>query len=191
MHSPEYEKQLKEVHKGRRPDKQWGTTGARNFGDHIVKFLEHRRGTIRSVLDFGAGQGRLGEYVLDNAVDIRVSWTNYDPGVAGIDQLEPGREYDLVVSSDVLEHVEPEMVGPTLAQLDSLSTKAQYHHIACAPCGLILPDGRNAHLTVEDPEWWKERFLEIPNWHLMYFAAELLKQRGELRPACKIQLDKV
>ena len=36
-----------------------------------------------------------------------------------------------------------------------------YHLIACSPAKLILPDGRNAHLIVEDDRWWRQRFLDL------------------------------
>ena len=188
MHSDEYQKQLEEVHSSRRPDKLWGTTGARNFGDHICKFLEHRRGYIKSVLDFGAGQGSLGKYVEANAIDIRVKWYDYDPGIPKINRI-PVESVDAVVSSDVLEHIEPEHVDETLDELFQLAKRAQYHHIACSECGLILPDGRNAHLTVEEPKWWLEKF-DRPGWTVMYFAEQYTRRRGKLTPEAVILVEK-
>ena len=188
MHSDEYEKQLRQVHEGRREDKKWGTTGGRNFGDQVCKFLEHRRGYIRSVLDFGAGQGTLGKYVADNAIDVRAKWYDYDPGIPAISKLPEG-PFDAVVSSDVLEHVEPDQIDATIDQLFNLANRAQYHHIACSECGLILPDGRNAHLTVEEPKWWLEKFSR-PGWGVMYFAEQYTRRRGKLTPESVILIEK-
>lgn len=168
MISDDYKAQLKQVHQGRRPGKQWGTTGARNFGDYVCRFLEHRRGQIKSVLDFGAGQGSVGAYVLQNAVDVNVSWTNYDPGQPGIDTL-PEEKFDLIISSDVLEHVEPAHIDETIKWMQEHANKALFHHIACDPCGLILPDGRNAHLITERLDWWLPKF-DVPGWSVMYAA---------------------
>lgn len=190
MHSEDYENQLKVMHRaGTISGKKWGTTGARNFGDYVIKFLEHRRGQIKTVLDFGAGQGSLGEYVLNNAVDINVKWTNYDPGIDKWNTLPEG-PFDLVVSSDVLEHVEPDYIDATIDQLCELADKAQFHHIACDPCSSRLPDGRNAHLITEKLDWWLPKFTR-PGWDVMYTAQCTVRKRGNLKDHCHIQLDKV
>jgi hypothetical protein len=186
VHSEEYAKQLQDVHQNR--GKAWGTTGARNFGDHVCKFLEHRRGYIGSVLDFGAGQRTLGKYVEDCGVDLRVKWTNYDPGIPEISELR-GDKFDAVVSSDVLEHIEPELLDATIDQLFELAQKAQFHHIACDPCSLILPDGRNAHLSVHEPKWWIEQF-DRPGWTIMYAAHVYTRRRGRLANECHIMIEK-
>ncbi len=182
-----YKEQLQDMHANR--GKKWGTTGARNFGDYVCRFLEHRRAYIHTVLDFGAGQQSLGKYVQENAVDVNVKWTNYDPGQPLI-STPPEGKFDLIVSSDVLEHVEPEEIDNVIAWLDAHATKAQFHHIACDPCGLILPDGRNAHLITEKVDWWLEKF-EAPQWALMYAAQCTVKKRSMLRDHCHIQLDRV
>lgn len=184
-----YQEQLKSMHEGRPKGKEWGTTGARNFGDYIVKFLEHRRGQITTVLDFGAGQESLQRYVLANAVDINIKWTNYDPGQPGIEALPTGY-FDLICSSDVLEHVEPELIDETIKWMQGHAKKALFHHIACDPCGLILPDGRNAHLITEKLDWWLDKF-ESPGWLLMYSADVQVKKRTMLRRHCHVQYDRV
>ena len=188
MISDAYKHQLQTMHEERTAGgRKWGTTGARNFGDYICKFLEHRRGQIVTVLDFGAGQGSLGEYVQQYAVDVEVKWKDYDPGKG---DKPPEGKFDLIVSSDVLEHVEPEEIDNVIEWLDVHATKAQFHHIACDPCGLILPDGRNAHLITEKLDWWLKKFAD-PNWALMYSAQCTVKKRSMLRDHCHIQLDKV
>ena len=189
MHSDDYQRQLQTVHASRSENKRWGTTGARNFGEYVKKYIDDRNGWIESVLDFGAGQQTLGSFVLSNARTV-VKWTDYDPGIPAL--CSPAKldgKYDLVVSSDVLEHVEPDQVQATLAQLRNCAVKAQYHHIACEPCGLILPDGRNAHLSVYEPEQWME-WLAVDGWSVQYWCRELERKRGGLRLACKILLEK-
>jgi hypothetical protein len=36
---------------------------------------------------------------------------------------------------------------------------AGWFRIACYPAKKYLPDGRNAHLIVELPEWWRKQLL--------------------------------
>jgi hypothetical protein len=189
MISDDYKDQLKEVHANRNPQKLWGTTGARNFGDEICKFLEHRRGVITTVLDFGAAQRKLEKYVMETAFQIDVKWTNYDPGIPGIDTL-PTEKFDLIVSSDVMEHVEPDKVAETIQWQKDHANKALYHYIACEECGLILPDGRNAHLTVQPPKWWYEQY-EDNVWQIQYSADCMQRRRSRLVNHCLVQLDKL
>jgi hypothetical protein len=69
----------------------------------------------------------------------------YDPGIPGKDIL-PDRNFEMIISSDVLEHVEPECIDETIAWMQAHTTRFLYHHIACDPAGITLPDGRNVHL---------------------------------------------
>lgn len=184
--STEYQNLLKITHASRPPAKPWGTTGARNAGSQIVSTLRGR-GDVISVLDFGAGQGRLGEYVKKELPYLE--WTNYDPGIPGIDVL-PERKFDFIVSSDMLEHVEPERVNNVLFWMKEHAKRGMFHHIACDPCGLILPDGRNAHLTVQPPEWWRDQIVDN-HWSLMLFCACQQRKRGGMKTHAVIQVDRV
>ena len=41
--------------------------------------------------------------------------------------------------------------------IDDYFTKSAWLIIACYPAKKILPDGRNAHLIVENPTWWLDK----------------------------------
>jgi hypothetical protein len=62
--------------------------------------------------------------------------------------------HDLVVCSDVLEHIEPDCLGDVLRHLYDLTKKALFVDVACRPAKKVLADGRNAHLIQRDPSAW-------------------------------------
>jgi hypothetical protein len=107
-----------------------------------------------SVLDYGCGQGSL-KRALSEKVDARVIVREYDPAIP----LKSGwPEFaDLVVCTDVLEHIEPERLSSVLVHLKTLARKAVFVVIATRPSNKTMTDGRNAHLTVESAEWWIAR----------------------------------
>jgi len=167
--------------------KKWGTTGSRNFGAPLVAYLTHFK-HIESVLDFGAGQGTLEKYVKENLAR-SVAWTNYDPGIPGIDKAPSGM-FDLIVSSDVLEHIEPNELQNVLDWMADHSIRGQYHHIACFKAGKLLPDGRNVHLICEEPKWWVKTF-ERPGWDIQFWSDTMKRKRSAWQRSCQIQTDKL
>ena len=183
MLTDDYKAQLQLKH----AQDKWGTTGCRNMGPRIVQFLKERR-DVKTVLDFGAGQQTLMEYVRDNLPHWdQIVWTNYDPGIPGIDEA-PEKQFDLIVSSDVLEHIEPEQLPAVLKWLYEHTKYYMFFLIACDPCYGKLPDGRNAHLIVETPEWWKDRLKD--HGTPMMWAKEIRRKRRSERTICLIQIDK-
>jgi 2-polyprenyl-3-methyl-5-hydroxy-6-metoxy-1,4-benzoquinol methylase len=185
-HSDDYKAQLQRVHEQRTPQKAWGTTGGRNAGAELVSIIRGR-GDIKTVLDFGCGQRTLEKYVQASSDCHQVEWHNYDPGLPGLDTL-PTQDFDLIVSTDVLEHVEPDMIDETLDWMRAHAKRGMYHQIACDPCGLILPDGRNAHLITERLEWWLPKF-DVPGWGVMQTADCVVRKRGHMKRHCMIQVD--
>lgn len=153
QNSPEYTKQLEQLHSA----KSFGNaTGAPPI---LTKFLlDH---PVNSILDFGCGKGTPLDTLKSNTMDIY----SYDPITHPIELPE---SVDLVYSRDVLEHIEPEKIDSVLEKLFTIGTKYQHHFIACHPSKKALSDGRNAHLIVEDPQWWKDKIQQIPGWKIIY-----------------------
>ena len=79
----------------------------------------------------------------------------YDPAVVGKDSLPAPVEY--VACIDVLEHVEPELLDNVLSHISQLMQVGGFMHPCLVEAGLILKDGRNAHLIVEDADWWLDK----------------------------------
>lgn len=110
---------------------------------------------ITSVLDYGCGQSQLGDNL--RAAPIGLDIVEYDPAVRGKDLLP--NPADLVVCTDVIEHIEPEKLDAVLAHLRSLTLTALFVVIATRPSNKTLTDGRNAHLILADGAWWQARLL--------------------------------
>lgn len=102
----------------------------------------------RDILDYGCGQGALGR-ALDRTI------REYDPAIAGKDaRPEPA---DLVVCTDVLEHVEPECLDGVLDELQRLTRVCLFAVVSTRPAKKFLADGRNAHLIIEPWSFWEEK----------------------------------
>jgi hypothetical protein len=107
---------------------------------------------ITSLLDFGCGKGGLIEVIKYHHPAITCI-SGYDPGYLEFENL-PTTTFECVISTDALEHIEPEFLLESLSTIDRLFTKYCFLRIACYPAKKKLPDGRNAHLIVESPQWW-------------------------------------
>ena len=149
MISIKYKKMLQREH-------QRASFGKRSkIPQHLFDFIVDNN--PQTILDFGCGKGNLIDTLKSQFPDKIIS--GYDPANPLFDYSLDNKFYDLIYSSDALEHVEPEFIDQTLAYLATKS-KYIYHLIALSPAKLILRDGRNAHLIQETSEWWKQKFID-------------------------------
>jgi uncharacterized Rossmann fold enzyme len=114
----------------------------------LVKTLMDKIGT-RSVLDYGCGKGYLASTLAQEGIPI---W-EYDPAVPG--KSEAPRPADLVICTDVLEHVEPDHIVAVLLDLKRVTRKVGYFVVHTGPSSKSLPDGRNAHVLQRSRKWWE------------------------------------
>ncbi len=142
-----YRAQLAQLHAKRR----WGADGAKHT--EAVREL-HRRFAPKTVLDYGCGENRLADSL---ATEFRIS--GYDPGIP--ERSKMPKPCDLIVCTDVLEHVEPSKLDAVLDHIWRLCGVAAYFVIDVKPANAILPDGRNAHLSLHPAEWWVGRLMQI------------------------------
>lgn len=168
-HSNEYKNTLRRRH----DSTAWGGSGYRHAGDLFLERLLVRS-NIKTVLDFGCGLGTMKPFLEQRHPHITVS--EYDPGVAGKDKM-PAGTFDCVLSSDVLEHVEPDELIATLADLASKADILMMHDIACYPTRRVFKDGpyvgQDLHLIIKKPLWWRGRF----DAHLEGFEEVEFQQR--------------
>jgi hypothetical protein len=114
----------------------------------------------RTILDYGCGRATLSRAIKSRTV------INYDPAID--EYSSPPEPADLVVSTDCLEHVEPECLDDVLDTLSVLGLKAVFLVVATRPAKKVLADGRNAHLIVEPAKWWLARICH--RWDLRTFV---------------------
>lgn len=147
--SQEYRDLLTKMHKENR---KWGAEfKSAPIPQMLIDTIEKYK--PKTILDFGCGKGMLVQRLSSMYPDITI--TGWDPS----HEVELSGLYDMIISTDVLEHVETDYVNDTIKDLCNRANVCQYHIIACYEATAVLPDRRNAHLTVMTPSWWQDKFL--------------------------------
>ena len=172
--SQSYIEQNRQLHASR---KDYGV-GSLKYASKALALMKELE--CKTMLEYGCGKGTLLKAI---------------PGARGYDPAIP--EYaerpvpaDLVVCTDVLEHIEPECLEEVLEDLRVLGTKGAMLFISCRPASKFLPDGRNAHLIVESQDWWLEKlssYFEEYVWRaetdgLFYIGTPLQEKRSPVKP---------
>lgn len=129
-------------------------TQSQGYGERGYKHLDDvlhvlRRENCQSALDYGCGKATLSKYAR-RVCEVPIA--NYDPAMP--DYAAEPQPADLLICTDVLEHIEPLALQDVLEHMRGLCDKAFYFQIACRPAQRILSDGRNAHLLVQPPYFW-------------------------------------
>jgi cyclopropane fatty-acyl-phospholipid synthase-like methyltransferase len=140
----DYKRQLQEMHLNPKKFAN-GTKKLKTVRPFLEKYKP------QSIIDFGCSHGGLITAIQEN---FSMEATGYDPGVPRYEIL-PTTPFDCLVSTDVLEHIEPGMIDDTLKTINNMFTKSAFLLIASYPAKKHLPDGRNAHLIIESFDWWK------------------------------------
>jgi hypothetical protein len=146
-------------------------------GISIQKYIQHIRDlTIRTnsktLLDYGCGKANLWTKVSHINIDDKKypikdffqldSISLYDPAYEPYSKMPTGK-FDCVVCIDVLEHIAKEDIPWTVQNLFDFSDKSLLANIACYPAIKTLPNGENAHCTIENTQWWKSIFSKVAN----------------------------
>lgn len=152
--SEEYLREQERLHAAPR-----GYGGRGNKWSPVVDELL-RRYRCGSMLDYGCGQGSLvrtlsNDYRFEPAVEFR----EYDPAIPEKSEL-PSQPSDLVVCTDVLEHIESDRIFAVMQHLGTLTSHALFAVISLVPTNKTLSDGRQAHILLRSVEWWKYQFVE-------------------------------
>ncbi len=140
MITDNYKNDLKKLHKS----KAFGNRS--KIPAEVTRCIEEYN--IESILDFGCGKGNVVAALKETYPNLKVY--GYDPGRDGYDALPDS--IDMIISTDVLEHIEPELLEETLLDLAKRTDKVMYHLIACHPAKKSLSDGRMYYHIIIDKE---------------------------------------
>lgn len=134
----------------------WGVSGRKYY--HPTLYFAQKLGA-KTILDYGCGFGTLKQSFIDKGhteFDIR----EYDPCIPGKDKKRPEKA-DLVVSTDVAEHIEPEFLNNYLYEVYNRCTKGLFLVISTVSSKEWLTSEINAHRTVQPAEWWINKLLDM------------------------------
>ena len=163
----------------------YGTSG-KHWAD-IVSFLVEETGS-HHILDYGCGK-----QTLQSALP-KLKVTGYDPAIESLSSTP--KPHDLVVCTDVLEHIEPEYLENVIQDLMRVTNTLGLIVVSTRPAKKILDDGRNAHLIQQPPEYWIAKFekkFDIMSAHFSERHSELfliITPSAKLRPV-KYALSKI
>lgn len=115
-----------------------------------------------SILDYGCGKGYL-------AKELPFPIWEYDPAIPGKDTAP--RPADIVVCTDVLEHIEPDKLFYVLDDIRRCLKQVGYFVIHTGPAQKTLPDGRNTHLIQQGANWWRTKLSK-------FFVVGKIAERG-------------
>ena len=145
----EWIEQYRQYHK---EHTEYGNGGGLKFYlQHIIDLVQDTK--AETLLDYGCGKGNVVNGLKERYPDALVR--GYDPGMPDFDKVPDSSEtYEFLLCTDVLEHIEPDRIDNVLQHINFLFTEKAYLMIDTIPARKFLPDGRNAHLILEQPEWW-------------------------------------
>ena len=135
----------------------------------LVPTLIHltKENNCKTLLDYGCGKAlpydknRCKEVGLLKPVqelcDIN-SFDLYDPAY---------KKYNVVVCTDVLEHISEQDIDYVLTEILSRSNKIVFLNISCQPALKHFKQGKfkgkNVHISVFEPSWWLKKIANIWN----------------------------
>nr|WP_305909993.1 methyltransferase domain-containing protein [Methylomarinum sp. Ch1-1]MDP4522938.1 hypothetical protein [Methylomarinum sp. Ch1-1] len=143
--------------------KKYGYTG-HYFDTHIQACIVDLK--PNSLLEYGCGQSDLIK-TLDYGDAV---YHRYDPAITEFSEIKTDR-VDLIINTDVLEHIPEEDIDDVLRHMKSLSSHVFFNISTCL-AKHILPNGQNAHCTVWRSQKWLAKIQEFFPDAVLCFADE-------------------
>ena len=149
-------------------------------GKSIVPWISTIKELIAStdshtLLDYGSGKGlQYQNLLLEEKNRLRHKGLHdywkvseiycYDPAYPPYQKF-PQKQYDAVISTDVLEHCYQEDVKWIVDEIFSLAGRFVFINIACYQANKSLPNGDNVHCIIRPAGWWDELLQSVvPNY---------------------------
>ncbi len=139
----------------RPPEKTFNGKSLTEHVDRVAQMIDESG--AKTLLDYGSGKGKFYDPYPGEPAESRYksmkAWgdtrvTCYDPGYEPFSgPIEPA--YDGVICTDVLEHITEEDIPWVLDKLFRHAKHFVYAVAACYPAKKHLPNGQNAHCTVQ------------------------------------------
>jgi len=149
--------------------REMADTGVQFQGLSILQHAEDIGRFIRdvgatSMLDWGCGGGmaygsphKLWHHWGFDRHDVVL----YDPSFKKFDTV-PTRKADIVVCSDVLEHIVGKEVDAFIANLFARANKAVWASVCCREAKKTFPNSTiNLHVTIKPYSWWQDKFTRL------------------------------
>lgn len=133
----------KEIHSSR----HYGASATELYLQAVASVVKELKPA--SIIDYGCGRSDLvAHFWLDGARKI----ARYDPAISAF-SLMPSDVFDLVLATDVMEHIPMASVDRILTEIRVLG-KAALFTISLKLARAKLPDGRNSHVTILKADEW-------------------------------------
>lgn len=139
--SQEYIQLNKKLHED---NPSYGMGGSKHK-DTVLKMITPE---IKSVLDYGCGKG-----MLQKSLDFPI-W-EYDPAIP--EKSAAPMPADLVICSDVLEHIEPDKLQFVLDDLRRVVKQVGFFVISTRKAVKTYANGANTHSIVQGKDWWTKK----------------------------------
>ena len=171
--SDEYLRQQEQMHR----DPNYGTASV-HYAPLVARVINQYQ--VDRMLDYGAGKGNLMKTLYQQKLLDRKSKVQHYEPTSPEWAFEPD-PCEMVACIDVLEHIEPSLIENVLDDLQRVTQRIGAFSIATEPAMKTLPDGRNAHLIVEGPEWWLPKIMERFDLHVFQKQADGFFRLGMAR----------
>ena len=150
----------------------WTGEALAEYKHNIFEVIKNNN--VKTILDYGCGKAKFHSILFNNrkvpGSPMGVSITPYDPAVTKFSK-KPTGQFDLVMCIDVMEHVQEDKIDEVLKDIFSYSNKI-FLTITCYPAKQILTNGKNAHYTIKDPDWWKEKLKTYDGSYIVIFQTK-------------------
>lgn len=123
-----------------------------SLGMHIPEIRKLiKQHDCKTILDYGCGKAKIHKKEKLGEV------TLYDPYYEPYSK-KPDGTYDMVICTDVMEHIPLDDVSNVICDLAGYANKVLFLAICTKPAKKSFSNGENVHLTVKSQPWWEGMF---------------------------------